>query len=226
MREIPDFSKFWATGYDDAFCGKGLLPFCMRQSHKLIEAKFSKNDIFKNVIEIGSGAGYHLKYVKHQYDTYTLTDMNENVITKLHGMDFSDNIKIQKIDGGVLPFSDNTFDRLIASHVLEHIYHPEKALKDWSRVVKNGGIITIALPCDPGIAWRLGRNTSSKHRASKNGVSEWGLFVALEHVNSIDKLISMIQYFFNNREEKYWPLHIKSMDLNLFYTVHIQNNKM
>jgi len=40
----------------------------------------------------------------------------------------------QKIRWGVLPFPDNHFDRLIASHVLEHIYHPENALKKWNRI--------------------------------------------------------------------------------------------
>ncbi|MDR3235437.1 MAG: class I SAM-dependent methyltransferase [Prevotellaceae bacterium] len=225
MKKIPDFSKFWATGYDDAFYGKGLLPYCMRKSHKLIEAKFDKNMKFNNVVEIGSGIGYHLDFVNHQYDTYTLTDINQKVIEKLNDKSFSEKIKIQKLESEILPFSDNEFDRLIAVHVLEHIYHPEKALREWSRVVKNEGIISILLPCDPGIAWRLGRYISSQHRAHKNGVNEWDLFVALEHVNSINGLMAMIRYFFEEKEEKFWPFFTKSMDMNLFYAVHIQNKK-
>jgi len=124
-----------------------------------------------------------------------------------------------------VPFSDNSFDRLIASHVLEHIHHPEIALHEWSRIVKPSGIISIALPCDPGIAWRLGRYISSSKRAKINGVNEWGLFTALEHVNSIDKLIIMLRFFFGKEKECFWPFFVKSMDLNLFYVVHFHNEK-
>lgn len=41
---------------------------------------------------------------------------------------------------------DETFDYLIAAHVLEHIDDPISALKNWVRVVKPGGHIIIAVP--------------------------------------------------------------------------------
>jgi SAM-dependent methyltransferase len=226
MKEIPDFSQFYGTGYVDAFYGKGLIPYCMRHSHKLLESKFGKDVVFDKVIEIGSGTGSHLNFVKHQYSSYTLTDVNESVIQKLHEMSFSEKVQIQKIDSDTLPFPDNEFDRLVASHVLEHIHHPEMVLKEWSRVVKAGGVISIALPCDPGVAWRFGRYAYSRRAVGlKNGVSEYDLFVALEHVNAINGLMAMIQYFFDKRAETFWPFRIKLIDLNLFYIVHIINEK-
>jgi ubiquinone/menaquinone biosynthesis C-methylase UbiE len=225
MREIPDFSSFWATGFDDAFYGKGLVPFCVRKSHKLVEAKFGENDFFEKVVDIGSGVGYHLEHVKHKYGSYTLADTNEKVIKKLNGMEFPKNISICKLEEGPLPFQDNEFDRLVSLHVLEHIHHPEIALSEWSRVVKNNGIISILLPCDPGAPWRFGRYVSSRRRAEKTGMVEYDLFIALEHVNSINNLIAMIRYFFETREEKFWPFNIKTTDINLLYAVHIHNIK-
>lgn len=41
---------------------------------------------------------------------------------------------------------DETFDYLVAAHVLEHIEDPILALKNWVRVVKPGGHIVIAVP--------------------------------------------------------------------------------
>lgn len=41
---------------------------------------------------------------------------------------------------------DETFDYLIAAHVLEHIDDPILALKNWIRVVKPGGHVVIAVP--------------------------------------------------------------------------------
>lgn len=42
--------------------------------------------------------------------------------------------------------ADETFDYLIAAHVLEHIDDPILALKNWVRVVKRGGHIVLAVP--------------------------------------------------------------------------------
>jgi SAM-dependent methyltransferase len=47
-----------------------------------------------------------------------------------------------------LPFEDDTVDEIYASHVLEHLTWHEgmKALKEWYRVLKPGGQLTVAVP--------------------------------------------------------------------------------
>lgn len=52
-------------------------------------------------------------------------------------------------DGGNLyKFEDNTFDKMYASHVLEHFDHLKinDVLKEWYRVLKPGGMIYISVP--------------------------------------------------------------------------------
>lgn len=39
-------------------------------------------------------------------------------------------------EGDALPFPDKSFDFVISSHVLEHIYDPIKAVQEWERVAK------------------------------------------------------------------------------------------
>jgi SAM-dependent methyltransferase len=41
---------------------------------------------------------------------------------------------------------DATYDFLFASHVLEHLAHPELALRNWVRVVRRAGVLLIAVP--------------------------------------------------------------------------------
>ena len=41
---------------------------------------------------------------------------------------------------------DGAYDFLFASHILEHLEHPELALRNWVRVVKPGGVLLIAVP--------------------------------------------------------------------------------
>src|SRR4051812_5693705 len=41
---------------------------------------------------------------------------------------------------------DNSYDFLLASHVLEHIANPLKALKEWRRIVRPAGTIILVVP--------------------------------------------------------------------------------
>lgn len=41
---------------------------------------------------------------------------------------------------------NNTYDFVLASHVLEHVANPLKAVKEWKRVLKKGGALLIIVP--------------------------------------------------------------------------------
>lgn len=49
-------------------------------------------------------------------------------------------------DALALPFRDGTFDRIIASEVLEHVPDDEQALREAYRVLKPGGTIAATVP--------------------------------------------------------------------------------
>uniref|UniRef100_A0A914YCV9 Methyltransferase type 11 domain-containing protein n=1 Tax=Panagrolaimus superbus TaxID=310955 RepID=A0A914YCV9_9BILA len=48
--------------------------------------------------------------------------------------------------GDNLPFTNNSLDYVINSHVIEHFYDPIKAIKEWLRVVKKGGYVLMIIP--------------------------------------------------------------------------------
>lgn len=50
------------------------------------------------------------------------------------------------IDHGKLPFSDNTFEEIFCSHVLEHVTDLPKTMKELKKISKNGGKIIIRVP--------------------------------------------------------------------------------
>ena len=60
-------------------------------------------------------------------------------------------------DATRLPFQDETFDRIIASEVLEQIYNDEDALSELFRVLKPKGILGITVPSyfPEKICWRI-----------------------------------------------------------------------
>jgi len=59
-----------------------------------------------------------------------------------------------------LPFNDNTIERIYSSDVLEHIMYAkvQKTLKEWYRVLKPKGTITIKVPSLSTIAMRYVRH--------------------------------------------------------------------
>jgi ubiquinone/menaquinone biosynthesis C-methylase UbiE len=45
-----------------------------------------------------------------------------------------------------IPVADQTYDFAFASHVLEHMINPARAILEWSRVVKIGGSLIVLMP--------------------------------------------------------------------------------
>ena len=86
-------------------------------------------------------------------------------------------------------------------------------------------MLSISLPTDPGLLWRLGRLIIKYfivRRTYNVSKEEYEYINATEHINSIFTLINLIRYNFKNQiKENFLPFKIKLVDLNLFYIVHI-----
>lgn len=217
-----DYRARFADVYDESNYASPLQSAVMRASHRLTEKNFKNLDHFAKVLEIGAGTGEHLDFVRHTFDQYILSDLDAKTLKvakrKLNDK-LGDKLKFETQRGEGLSYADNSFDRLIATHVLEHIYQPHLALKEWARVVKNGGVLSILIPTDPGMAWRLGRHLGPRKNAIAQGI-DYDYVMAREHVNSCNNLIALLRHYFPNRTESWWPIPVPSIDLNLFFVCH------
>lgn len=222
MFKKKKFNNLTSRYNDHAY--SGLMGFFMNQCHADLEKYNFQNNISK-ILEIGAGSAPHYKYIKHDYDEYHIADTS-NIVLK----NYKDNPKVIAInyDGKKLPYDNNNFDRIIISHCLEHIHHPEEFLNEMMNKLKKGGILSISLPTDPGILFRIGRiylkifSLKKKYKISKK---EFDYMNATEHVNSIFNLHSIIKYNYQNiLKESFLPFRIRSFDLNLFYNIHISKD--
>ena len=199
----------------------GLYGFAMRYCHRQLE-NFKREKKYSKVLEIGAGSVPHLNYLKHDYDEYYIVETSDYALESYKEMK---NVKISIYDGANLPFENNFFDRIIISHCLEHINEPEKFLFEMMSKLKQGGVLSISLPTDPGLMWRLGRLFIKYFIVKKTyniSKEDYEYINATEHINSIFTLINLIRYNFKNQiEEHYLPFRIKLLDINLFYIVHI-----
>ena len=102
---------------------------------------------FNSVLDIGCGAGDNavlVKAMKRDCEIFGITcSASESAIaqermTKCWVADIEDNLP-----GGLI---DQTFDVLIFSHVLEHLRDPATVLARYSRLLRRGGQLVIAVP--------------------------------------------------------------------------------
>ena len=62
--------------------------------------------------------------------------------------------------GGLRQFADDSFDFVVANHVLEHLANPVRAVRDVFRVCRHGGKVVIAVP-DRDFTFDRGRDLTT-----------------------------------------------------------------
>lgn len=226
MKPDPDFAEYHSrlvASYQSRNYDSSLAGYFMRRSHQLCERNLGPDAYFPQVLEVGSGGGQHLPFVRHRFDAYHLTDLSTAMLHEARDSypeALREKVVISKEDAGALSFADASFDRLIATHILEHLPDPHRVLREWDRVVRPGGLISIVLPCDPGLAWRFGRALGPRRHAERSGI-EYDYWMAREHINGIGNLVTLIRYYFANVQATWFPARLPSVDLNLFFICQI-----
>lgn len=226
VAEHPSHSNYlkqWAELYQSKNYDCGITGYFLKKSHKWAESDFGPSMHFPRVLEVGAGSAMHINYIRHSFEEYFLTDISPLFIEQIKIPEIahsSGRVIVSTEDATNLSFKDNCFDRVIAAHTLEHLLKPHEVLQEWVRVLKPGGILTLVLPCDPGLLWRLGRYMMARKKFINAGIL-YDYWIAREHINPINNLVSFVRYYFPVAREKWLPVKIPSIDLNLFYIVNI-----
>ncbi|MBF8273178.1 MAG: hypothetical protein HW380_2283 [Magnetococcales bacterium] len=224
--EDPMWQRYqneFATHYHEVFyAGNALIRRVQDAGHRLVERSYTQQMKFDRVLEVGAGGGEHLPHVRHNFDTYLVTDFNDGILEQArarHGADHRLAFDIQ--DCRTLTMADHTFDRVVSIYNLEHVPEPYRVLKEWTRVLKPGGTLSIAIPTEGGVAWNLGRYLTTRRTFMKRGF-DWDYVIARDHVNSCAQLLAFIRHFFKERQEYWYPTGIPLHHVNLIYAVNIR----
>ncbi len=118
--------------------------------HVRLIKKYFKLYSPKTLLDVGCGSGYLLNKLREV-----------NTKTKMVGVDyqvpFFKNNKISYIKGEILSsiseFSDNQFEFVMCSHVIEHLENPDLVIMELKRICS--GILIIICPIEKKFTWGL-----------------------------------------------------------------------
>lgn len=214
---IEDFYSF---GYEEVM-SSGPIGLVWRFIHRQLDRDLTSVASRGKVLEIGAGHGQHLAQFPYQYDLYVETDLrgrpNEFSLASPQDLDAYGAIFRIADAEDLSIYPDNSFDCVIVTCVLAHLRHPEDALREWRRVTKRGGILTIYIPTEPGLLLRFVRYFTTRrkirHLGFDHGAIHWK-----EHRNHYLLLNVLIHESFSEDKvkEKLYPLKFLPWDLSLW----------
>lgn len=123
-----------------------------------------------SLLEVGCGYGYLLDEARLHFAHRTGTDFSPEAVRRASAL------ADQVLQGGVdaLPAEARTFDCVVATHVLEHVYRPQAFVRSLVERLRPGGRLLLAVP-DAGSFWRRGMGR------------RWPSFKLPEHVLYFDR---------------------------------------
>jgi ubiquinone/menaquinone biosynthesis C-methylase UbiE len=134
--------------------------------------KLNKDD---RILDLGCGEGRHAitaYMLAHVHAVAVDLSFSDLKITQERFEDFKSNddekdLSIIQANGMILPFADNTFDKVICSEVLEHIPDYQAVLKEIKRVLKPDGYFAASVPrfFPEWVCWAL----SDEYHANEGG---------------------------------------------------------
>jgi ubiquinone/menaquinone biosynthesis C-methylase UbiE len=136
--EVPAFNKHYEGEYDTRMTQWRRI--CAKDKARNIAALVAGYPV-QTILDVGCGTGAVLDELS-----------KANVGLRHVGVDVADPelhsetaLELMHYDGEALPFNDNSFDLVYASHVLEHVLEPRKFLAELQRV---GNLVYIEVPCE------------------------------------------------------------------------------
>jgi ubiquinone/menaquinone biosynthesis C-methylase UbiE len=123
-----------------------------------------------DVLEVGAGTGTLWTRIDHARRglRLTLTDFSPAMCAGLRAIP---DAQVLQCDATRLPFADDSFDTVIANHMLYHLDDPRAALREFARVLRPGGHVAAALIGEDHLAELLALGAAIGRRGMVRGVT-------------------------------------------------------
>lgn len=105
------------------------------------------------ILDIGCGEGTAKRFLDHAglAGHWTGVDLDAERVARCRALGYHEFVDDLDLEQSALPFADDSFDLVVASHIIEHLVNDTDALADWYRVLRPGGLMMLGLPMHLGL---------------------------------------------------------------------------
>jgi len=119
------------------------------------------------ILDLGCGFGRHAYEALRRGAHVVACDLGLDELRQVRSIgavmradgEVADDVVLEAVNGDAtrLPFADGSFDRIIASEVMEHVHDDEGALAELARVLRPAGVLAVTIPArlPERICWAL-----------------------------------------------------------------------
>jgi 2-polyprenyl-3-methyl-5-hydroxy-6-metoxy-1,4-benzoquinol methylase len=108
----------------------------------------------KSILDVGSGSAWVAKEFCKRSIVCSVDVSLKNTMEALKKYPSENHVAIVA-DAFNLPFNNQTFDCIIASEIIEHVYNPALFVQQLMNLLKTGGILILTTPYNEKIAYSL-----------------------------------------------------------------------
>lgn len=172
-----------------------------------------------NVLEIGPGALDHIDYWCDKPSRFFLADIRAEFFDRAEMRLQKAGVPVQRLlvepERPGLPLADNSIDTIISFYSLEHLHPLIDYVNEMLRVLKPGGMLVGAIPCEGGMAWGVGRFLTTRRWLKAHGCNEPDKIISWEHPNFSDNILNVLSKTMKRELVNFWPLPLPCIDINL-----------
>lgn len=198
-------SQFQQEGY------RGLVGWVQDIGHRWVSRRTRPG----RVLEIGFGAGRHAAFFRGTRDDYFVSEVSSAYLDSEMWSQFRE--RGIQCDASRLPFRNESFSTVISIYNLEHIQELSKVLSEVHRILARDGKFLVALPCEGGLAWNLGRELTTRRQFQKRYRINYDKVIAFEHVWDFAGVQAQLleSRLFDVRRRAFFPFGVPTPHFNL-----------
>ncbi len=204
---------------------KGATAHDEKRVHQYIISKIPKR--INSILDVGCGKAWIAKHFLPKGLKVHSLDVSLTNPAKAKALYPSNNHFGVAADSFHLPFSNDTFDTVVASEIIEHVIKPHDFVNELFRVVKKGGILIITTPYKEKLIYYLCVYCNNKtpvhaHIHSFNEIKLEGLYKEVdlegfEYETFGNKLLIFLRTYVILKFFPFWLWKIKDRSVNFFF---------
>lgn len=198
-----DFMHKWMASFPDKYGAMEI--FNQNYPVRAFKKDKSKKPHW-NTLEIGGGLGSHVPFEDLSVQDYTILELRNNMFDTLKERHPEVHSVLGDCQCDYAP--ENSFDRVIAIHVLEHLPNLPECIRQMHKVLVRGGVAHLVIPCEGSLAYSFCRKISAERMFRKLYHMDYDWFIKSEHINTAEEIIEEVERYFEIRQKRYFPIPV------------------